>query len=216
MRHRRVHDVMTPAVVCAPPAARGPELARLLADNHVRALPVVSDGRPVGMVTEGDLMRGSSRPAVPGGRPALPGPGTATAEQLMSTPAVVARPDWSIVQAARVMRRHGVKRLPVVDAEGLVTGIVSRGDLLRVFLRRDHAIETEIIQDVLTGTLGLPPATVSADVHRGRVTLRGTIDRRSMVPVVERLCRGVDGVVAVANHLEYTRDDTDAASPAAR
>ena len=73
----------------------------------------------------------------------------------MSTPPVVARPEWSVVEAARLMERRGVKRLPVVDETGRLVGLVSRADLLRLFLRRDRAIREEITGDLLVKTLGL-------------------------------------------------------------
>jgi CBS domain-containing protein len=51
----------------------------------------------------------------------------------MSAPAVSVRPETTIVQAAQLLDRHRIKRLPVVDDEGRLVGIVSRRDLLHVF-----------------------------------------------------------------------------------
>ena len=87
-----------------------------------------------------------------------------------------------------------------------------RGDLLRVFLRGDEAIREEITRDVLHRTLGLEPADVAVEVRDGRVELSGTVEYRSLVPVVEQLCRGVDGVVSVTGHVAWRRDDARAAS----
>jgi osmotically-inducible protein OsmY len=105
------------------------------------------------------------------------------------------------------MEAQGVKRLPVVDETDRLLGIVSRGDLLRIFLRRDEAIREEITTDVLRRTLGLTPSDVTVEVRQGRVDLSGTVEFKSLIPVAERLCRSVDGVVSVTHHLTYRTDD---------
>lgn len=114
------------------------------------------------------------------------------------------------------MDRKHVKRLPVVDGTGRLVGIVSRADLLRVFLRRDRLIREEISGAVLSRTLGIGPDEVSVRVTDGRVTLRGTVDRRSLIPVVLRLCEGVDGVVDVTADLDYRTDEAVAVNTASR
>ncbi|MCH0540780.1 CBS domain-containing protein [Streptomyces sp. MUM 203J] len=202
MRHRSVADLMTPEAVAVQRGTSFKEIARLLDEYAITAVPVVDeDARPLGVVSEADLLRrhtgdGNAR--------------TATAEGLMSSPAVVARPDWSAVEAARVMEKHRIKRLPVVDAAGRLIGVLSRSDLLQLFLRRDRAIQEEILEDVVTRTLGLPPSALTVDVHDGTVTLSGNLERRSLVPIVVRLCESVDGVVEVDTRLTYDRDDTPA------
>jgi CBS-domain-containing membrane protein len=115
----------------------------------------------------------------------------------MTSPAVCAREDWSVVEAARAMARHGIKRLLVVDGGGRLIGVVSRSDLLRVFLRKDRAIRTEIIEEALVQTLRLPPSSVQVDVTHGHVVLSGRLPGHVPVSVLEELCRRVDGVVAV-------------------
>ncbi|MFJ3921776.1 CBS domain-containing protein [Streptomyces sp. NPDC090022] len=190
MRHRRVADLMTPTAVTVRPATAFKEIARLLQEFDITAVPVVDGTRhPVGVVSEADLLR---RRTVGG---------TPTAEDLMTSPAVTARPEWSVVRAARVMQRHGVKRLPVVDAGGRVIGVISRSDLIRLFLRPDRAISEEIVEDVLTRSLGIAPSSITVDVEDGSVTLSGTVPRPELLPVVVRLCQSVDGVVDVDNRL---------------
>jgi CBS domain-containing protein len=127
----------------------------------------------------------------------------------MTSPAVTARPEWAVVEAARAMERGRVKRLPVVDDSGRLIGVISRADLLRVFLRGDRAIREEITGDVLVRTLGVPPAAVTVYVVDSGVTLRGTVERKSTIAVAVRLCRAVDGVVEVSEHLDYEVDDLD-------
>jgi osmotically-inducible protein OsmY len=99
-----------------------------------------------------------------------------------------------------------VKRLPVVDA-GRLVGIVSRGDVLRIYLRADADIERDVERQVLRGVLALDPPEVSARVVDGVVTLTGTTDRRSTAGLALRLARAVDGVVRVVNDLRWNVDD---------
>lgn len=126
----------------------------------------------------------------------------------MSSPAVTARPEWTLVEAARLMDRRGVKHLPVTDRDGRLVGILSRRDLLRPFLRPDDVLRKEIVEDILDRTLWLPPDAVHVSVDDGVVTLTGTVDLKSLIPVIERLCRAVDGVVAVHHTLHHTSDDS--------
>ncbi|ANW18503.1 CBS domain-containing protein [Streptomyces clavuligerus] len=203
MRHRRVADLMTPVAVSVQRGTAFKEIARLLDEYGITAVPVVDeDERPVGVVSEADLLRRQTSRTTAG-----------TAEGLMTSPAIVAEPEWSVVRAARVMEEKRIKRLPVVDGEGRLTGVVSRSDLLRLFLRRDRAIQEEILEDVLTQTLGLPPSALTVDVTDGRVTLSGTVERRGVRPVFVRLCESVEGVVEVVDRLVYPEDDPQEGAP---
>ncbi|MFI2641793.1 CBS domain-containing protein [Streptomyces sp. NPDC018610] len=198
MRRRNVGDLMTPTVVSVRPGTPFKEIARTLDEYDITAVVVVDDqDRPVGVVSEADLLRRQTS----GGR-------GNTARDLMSSPAVVAEPGWHAVRAARTMESHKVKRLPVVDGEGRLIGVVSRSDLVRLFLRRDRAIQEEILEDVIVRALGLPPSALTVEVAEGRVTLSGTVERRSLIPVTVRLCDSVDGVVEVVNRLAFEHDDS--------
>ncbi|MGV9503780.1 CBS domain-containing protein [Streptomyces sp. NPDC003642] len=210
MKHRTVGELMTHRVVRVRRETPFKEVVGLLADHDVTAVPVVDElDHPVGMVSEADLLRVVAARPDPGGLPlppprangSLPAADGGTVDELMTAPAVCARPEWTVVEAARLMDTEGVKRLPVVDEAGTLVGIVSRGDLLRVFLRKDEAVRDEIVRDVLADTLALAPGDVAVDVREGRVTLRGQVESEQLVPVVERLCRGVDGVVSVDTDL---------------
>ncbi|WNF00760.1 CBS domain-containing protein [Streptomyces luomodiensis] len=224
MHHRTVGELMTRPVVRAPRDMPFKELVALLTEHDVTAVPVVDDsGRPIGVLSEADLLRKSSGQADPSGLLPLPHLEAwerakaqgARAEELMSAPAVCARPEWTVVEAARVMSDRNVRRLPVVDETGELLGIVSRGDLLRVFLRHDDAIRDEIERDLLRRTLRLAPSAVTVQVRQGEVTLDGSVEARSLVPVIVRLCRGVDGVVSVDEHIAYGTDDTGGSAVAA-
>ncbi|MFI8287554.1 CBS domain-containing protein [Streptomyces sp. NPDC085614] len=218
MRHRRIDRLMTREVVSVRGDAPFKEVVRTLSRSRVTAVPVLDGGgRVLGVVSEADLLRKTAdQAAVPGGQRAVPGleaperaksEGT-RAEELMSAPAVCARPEWTVPEAARLMEVQGVKRLVVVDDEDRPVGIVSRRDLLGVFLREDDDIRREIVEDVLGDTLRLTPDVLSVEVRDGRVDLVGSLPFRRMIPAVERMCATVDGVVSVScSRLTYDIDD---------
>ncbi|WP_066934804.1 CBS domain-containing protein [Streptomyces sp. NBRC 110611] len=217
MEHRTVGELMTRDVVRVRPDMPFKEIVRTLAENDVTAVPVVdATGHPMGVVSEADLLRKSADQGDPSGLTPIPHLEAwerakaegARAEELMSAPAVCARADWNVVEAARLMEVQNVKRLPVVDETDKLVGIVSRRDLLRIFLRHDDAIREEIKRDVLDRTLRLAPSGVTVEVRDGQVTLSGSVEAKSLIRVLDRLCRSVDGVVSVAEHLRYGTDDT--------
>jgi CBS domain-containing protein len=207
---------MTREVITVPQKAAFKDTVRTLTEHQVSAVPVVdSVGHPLGLISEGDLLQKSAGQgdyfrSLPE-REALEEDKAAAqrAEELMSAPPVCAGPDWTVAEAARLMEAQGVKRLLVVDETDTLVGIVSRRDLLRIFLRDDDAIRHEIMGDILDRTLRQGPAdTITVEVADGRVELRGTVQFKSLIPVIERLCRTVDGVVSVKELLGYAVDDT--------
>ncbi|MEU4097670.1 CBS domain-containing protein [Streptomyces sp. NPDC026673] len=204
-----VDAVMTCRVVAVTRRASFKEIVGALERWHVGAVPVVEDGtRVVGVVSEADLLRGQEgREGVPPavGRPAVHREAALTAEELMTAPAVTVHGDASLAQAARTMARHRVKRLPVVDADGMLTGVVSRGDLLKVFLRSDEDIARDVRENVVAGLFPGAWRSVEVDVVDGVVTLSGLLGDRSLVPVADRLVRSVEGVVDVRFELTPNR-----------
>ncbi|MEV6566905.1 CBS domain-containing protein [Streptomyces kronopolitis] len=211
MEHRTVGELMTRQVVSVQLDTPFKDIAQTLADNAVSAVPVLDGlGRPAGIVSEADLLRKAADRSDLSGRTPLPhleawerarAEGR-TAGELMSAPAVCAHPDWTVVEAARLMEVHHVKRLPVVDETEALLGIVSRSDLLRVFLRQDTAIQEEISREVVGRTARLGAAGVTADVVQGQVALHGSVDEALLIPVLVRMCAGVDGVVSVSEDLK--------------
>ncbi|MFD8525678.1 BON domain-containing protein, partial [Streptomyces capillispiralis] len=95
----------------------------------------------------------------------------------------------------RIMARKHVKRLPVVNAEDMLEGVVSRGDLLKVFLRSDEDLLAEIRSEVLK--LISLPSDLDVTVEEGVATLKGSLADRSMVPILANAIRAVEGVVDV-------------------
>ncbi|KAF2782176.1 CBS domain-containing protein [Streptomyces coelicoflavus] len=206
MKHQTVRDLMSDAVVRVQRGTPFKEIAHLLLEYDITAVPVVDgENRPVGVVSEADLLQkmwGGEPDGSPEhaewSRAAAAGKADATdADGLMTSPPLCARESWSVVEAARVMARHRIKRLLVVDEDGRLAGVVSRSDLLRVFLRTDRAIRTEIIEEALVKALGLAPSSVQVDVVHGHVVLSGRLPADVSAPLLEEHCRSVDGVVAV-------------------
>ncbi|CAM5411404.1 Inosine-5'-monophosphate dehydrogenase [Streptomyces antimycoticus] len=147
-----VSDVMTHTVVAVGREAPFKEIVRTLEQWRVSALPVLEgEGRVIGVVSEADLLPKEefrdSDPARSAQLPDLPGiakAGAVTADELMTAPAITVHASATLAEAARIMTHKRVKRLPVVDEEGRLEGIVSRADLLKVFLRPDSDIEEEV------------------------------------------------------------------------
>lgn len=229
MKRPTVHKVMTADVVTVRPDVPFREVVSTLAENHISGVPVVGEDRHVlGIVSEADLLRREERKAsqhdargVFGGRRnriGHDGPGrhdgrtvvADTAGSMMSSPAVTVSPGTTIVEAARLLSRYGIKRLPVVDTDDRLIGIVSRADLLRIFLKSDAEIRDEVVQEVIMRSLWQDPAKVNVDVHDGVVTLRGELDLKSLIPIALQLTATIDGVVSVVDELSYERDDTTA------
>ncbi|MFJ1569331.1 CBS domain-containing protein [Streptomyces erythrochromogenes] len=215
MRHREVSELMTREVVTVPQNAAFKDIVRTLLEHQVSAVPVVdSAGHVFGLISEGDLLpksaaQGDYFRSLPE-REAWQEDKAAglRAEELMSAPPVCAGPDWTVAEAARLMEAQGVKRLLIVDETDTLVGIVSRRDLLRIFLRDDDAIRHEITSDILDRTLRQSSTAITVNVTDGRVELHGTVQFKSLIPVIERLCRTVDGVVSVKEQLGFAVDDT--------
>ncbi|MCI3278228.1 CBS domain-containing protein [Streptomyces cylindrosporus] len=222
MKPTKIGALMVRDVVTVRPDTPFKEVARLLGRHRVSGLPVTdADGRVLGVVSETDLMlHQSRRPAGDGflgGRFARMSLGVRhvgtkirarTAGELMSTPAVTVHTDATSAEAARTMLRHGVERLPVVDEENGLVGIVTRHDLLGAFLRTDDQIRRDVQQEVFVKTLLLTPHIVRVSVRDGVVTLTGRLERRSEKSVALGMTERIDGVVAVADRLTYRFDDT--------
>jgi CBS domain-containing protein len=192
---RIVGEVMTHEVVQAHRETPFKDVVRLLDRHRISGLPVVdADDKVVGVISGTDLIRHQAAGA-PDCRPV-------TARELMSTPAVTVHPEQRIADAARVMERHGVERLPVVDEEDRLIGIATRRDLLRVFLRTDDEIRREVRDDVLPHALGRPAREVDVSVRDGMVTLHGPLENGGELALAIRLTYRVDGVVGVVNRLD--------------
>jgi CBS domain-containing protein len=138
-----VADLMSSIVTMLTAGAGLKEAAALMRSTGLSALPVVDgEGRVAGVLSEADLLVKVERPAPAESsrsfseyRRRARWRGTLVGD-LMSRPAVIARPDTTAPAAARTMLDYGLERLPVVDGAGRLVGSVGRRDLLAVFLGR--------------------------------------------------------------------------------
>lgn len=207
--HRlQVRDVMTTDVATVDMAASYKQVARVLAERSVTAVPVLDQaGHVLGVVSEADMLckqeRGHRMPT--GGtrlrtRSDRAKAAAHTAAELMTTPAVAINPDAYLGAAARLMNDRRVKRLPVVDSSGRLIGIVSRHDLLSVFLRPDVDIAADV-HAIIVGILPADSSALSVSVSDGVVTLAGSLSRPDQAATAIRLASEVDGVVDVIDNL---------------
>lgn len=212
---RTVKDVMTTDVVAVRPSASYKEAVRRLRDFGVGAMPVVDDDeRLVGVVTEADLLL-KEEGAAAGKHHGAPGrrrrerrkAEAFTVRELMTSPVVTVVPGAALNEAARLLHERNIKQLPVVDASGALRGIVSRRDLVSVFLRPDADIRDEVVHDVVERSLALGPETLHVHVEDGVVTLEGRLETADLVKLVIEMVGRVDGVVGVNSRLSSDRHE---------
>jgi CBS domain-containing protein len=192
----RVKQVMSSPVVTVTPETPVKEVAAVLVERGISAVPVLGeDGRLVGIVSEGDLVPLQALPE-PGGRLGhaelirfLP----RTAADAMTRRVVTISEDADAASAARLMLERSVRSLPVVR-DGRMTGIVSRKDLLRMLARSDMALRAEV--EELLADPNLLLGAVGVAVSGGIVRLTGPRDRatRRLAGVLARSVPGVVGV----------------------
>ena len=208
----KVADVMNRDVVVVSPRMPLKDVARVLVNRHFSGVPVVDDdGTVLGVVSEGDILAKER------------GPGSATsifgraleletwsrkhnaldAGDAMTTPAVTIDPQRRVSEAAALMLDSKVNRLPVVDADGKLVGIVTRADLVRAFVRDDSEIEREIRDDVLVRTLWESPERFRVGVRSGEVTLSGKVNNAHAAGTLVRFVERVPGVVNIRSRLTW-------------
>lgn len=198
------------------------DVARLLINNGVSGVPVVDDsGAVVGVVSEGDFLVkeqgaaeirhrrlarlfGESSEA----RSQLEKVAARTAGEAMTSPAITVAPGSAIRDAAALMTRRSVNRLPVVD-DGRLVGIVTRADLLRAYLRSDTELERVVRDDVILRMMWLDPASFDITVRNGEARIVGSVERRSTAEIIEASVRMVPGIVAVHADLAWSTDDRE-------
>jgi CBS-domain-containing membrane protein len=218
----KVVDVMTKDPVTIGPETPLKDVADMLVARGISGLPIVeSTGELVGVVSEADLLvkEKGAEPEARGGfgwhwlvsraagveeRAKL---AARTAGEAMSAPAISIRPEQQVAEGARRMVENQVNRLPVVDEQGKVIGIVTRADLVRVFSRSDQEIEHEIEHDVVLRTLWIEPNRVKVRVARGEVSLTGRLDTKLTAELLPRLVERVPGVVSVSADLSWVADE---------
>jgi CBS domain-containing protein len=213
---------MTSRVHVATPLTPFKLLVRLIEENRISAVPIVDQqGIPIGIVSETDLLLKQRRPELESSRDLLhvqkrrheraKAAGT-VASEVMTSPAITVGSDTSLSRAARLMQERNVRRLVVVDERGRIAGIVSRSDLLQVFLRTDEELREEIAGKLIPAVLPSSNDAIGVEVRWNIATLSGEVDRKSDADMLTRLARELDGVVGVVDQLTYRWDDIDTAT----
>ena len=200
-----VKDVMTERVITIAPSASLKDAARLMLEHGISGLPVVEEGRVVGVLSDRDFLvkeqgpRESSRwlswlitPATMTDEAKLQ---ARTVRGAMTVPAITVWKSAPLAFAAERMLEADVSRLPVLFGDELV-GIVTRTDLVRAFTRPDAEIEREIKEEVIGRELR-SNEDVQVSVKGGNVDFKGTRPAGMDDDVLRRLIARVPGVVSV-------------------
>jgi CBS domain-containing protein len=210
-----VASVMTTNVVTAVPETPFQELVATMTEHGISALPVVDGhGRPIGVVSEADVL---AKQEFHGGADELPHSNHADRErwyraqgrnaaEVMTAPVRAVHADEPASYAARILGAAGMRRLFVTDHDGRLIGVVSRRDLLRVYLRGDDELRAQIAG--LIGAAGIAPGTVEVRVTAGVATVDGQVAGRDRADAAVRMVRALPGVVGVRNNLTHPVDDT--------
>jgi CBS domain-containing protein len=211
----KIKDVMTEDVLTVPTGKTLKETAQILASTGISGLIVVDDDRKVvGVISEADILfkerspekrRGGSFawlffPDMLENEAKLD---ARTAGEAMSSPAITIGPERPVGEAAAKMLDEAVNRLPVVDEEGDLVGIVTRADLVRAFTRSDGEIEMEIRKELIGRTFWLQPTDLDVQVREGEVTVAGEVDTKSDAELLPELIAQVPGVVSVDSKLTW-------------
>lgn len=218
----RVDDIMARDVVSVPPDASVREIASLMLERRISGVPVVdAEGQVLGVVSEGDLIR---RPEIETdradrgwlsifvsdeerARDFVKSHGR-RAREVMTRPAVCVAPQTPLDEAVRIMERHHIKRLPVVE-QGRLVGLMTRADLVRALLLRQHAhsptqSDQELRQRVealLRSEDWAAGAYINVVVEAGVVQLWGTVDSAAQREAILVAVSGLDGVKDVQAYL---------------
>jgi nucleotide-binding universal stress UspA family protein/CBS domain-containing protein len=204
---------MTTGVVAVRAGTPYREMVAMFRKHRVSGFPVVDDdGKVIGVVSETDLLAVEAAEPDPGAHTAPRGwrphrkvltVDEATAGALMTHPAVTVGPGEMVRNAARLMLSLKLQRLPVVDRDGRLAGIISRSDVLSVFRRTDEEIRREITQDVIADGFFTDPARFMVAVHDGIVTLEGVPGSAVLGASIVDQVRHLEGVVAVRDRFTY-------------
>jgi CBS domain-containing protein len=228
-------DVMTRQVVTVAPDTAIEEAVRLMLENRVSGLPVIdAAGAPVGVVTEGDLLRrietGTDK-RHSGWIRLLLGPGRLAAEytrshahkvdEVMTTEVVSVAPDTPLQEVVELMEERRIKRVPVIDG-GKLVGIVSRANLVAALAdtlakERGAALSDDDIRKAILAEIDKQPwgprESVDAVVTDGVVELHGTIlderERAALIVAAENL----PGVKSVQDKLVWVEPNSGMVIP---
>jgi CBS domain-containing protein len=214
----RVKDLMTKGLITVGSDESLKEAARRMIEAGISGLLVTDgDGELQGVITEADFVKAESGRRAgkrarllrwfSNGEPKIPS-SQRLVRDVMTSEVITLGPNADHAEAARVMQRAGIKRVPIVDRDGLPIGIVSRSDILRAFARPDSEIVDEVVDHIIGDVLWIDPRRVHVISVDGNVTLNGQLETRSDATLLEDLVRRVDGVVSLASSLSWEVDNS--------
>lgn len=225
MKKTRVRDVMTTPVLTVQHSTAFKDVVALMYAGDIGAVPVLdSTGQPCGMVCNAELLCKQANPDAAADTPFLESVrrrrerrmcnATTAGGLICDCPMLTISADAGTERAARALRRHDIRRLLVPDPRtGDLIGIVTRSDLLRVYLRPDTEIRQDILAEVLPRLPRVDPRRFHVSVRQGIVTLVGHVEHRSTVADMVSALRRVDGVVQIEEHVTFDLDDRYPAPP---
>ena len=140
----KVEDVMVEDVISVSEKATITEAAKLMSVHEIGCLVVLDKGKPVGIVTETDIVkRVVSQPM---------DPEKTIVSEIMSKPLVVGNSQMDLDEASRIMRKRKIKKLPIVNKKGHLVGLVTTTDLVRspeVMKMMVRAIKRNVIKEII-------------------------------------------------------------------
>ena len=213
----KIGDLMTTDVITVGPETPLKEAARRMIEAGISGLPVTTeDARLIGIITEADFVESESYRRTPRRAGLLrwfthdhvmPA-NDLTVGDIMTSDVMTLPPEADHTEAARLMHREGVKRIPIVDDYGDLAGVLSRADLLRVFARPDAEILQEVNEHLLRKILWIDPRRVDVSIDEGNIVLQGHLEVRSDAELLVELVSQLDGVVTVKDALTWETDNT--------
>ena len=146
-----VKDLMTKDVVTITPATPIKEIAKIIVKRDISGVPVVNEkNRVIGIVSEGDLVQREMPPELPDGlcilgaviyyrglveyREAFRKLWAARADQIMTKEVITCKAKDDVAKAAKLLSDNHIKRVVVTDEDGILVGIVSRRDIVKMLL----------------------------------------------------------------------------------
>ena len=221
MNALKVKDVMTHLVVTVRPTDTIPTASKRLLSNRISGAPVVHEGKIVGVVSEADLVRAYA-PTAPRGAPfgaphllrflLLRGSPrgdvhNTTVSDVMSGHVISIGPEESVWEAASMINHHGIRRLPVLNANGQLIGVLARSDLIRAMVRGNEVVASDVRRAI--GALG-DESFLSLEVlaDNGIVSISGMTDRKTTKELAIGIAAEVAGVLEISDELDWQWDDT--------
>jgi CBS domain-containing protein len=211
----KIAQIMTTNVVTVPPSRSLKDAAEVMLQERISGLPVVSsNGDVLGVLSETDILfkerlQDTRRPGLLRRRPITSDDdaiklAARTVGAAMTMPPVTIAANRTVAEAATMMLERGVNRLPVVDADGRLVGLVARSDIVRAFARSDEEIERELREEALGADLWLDASRFEIEVTGGEVRISGEVETEADAEVVRRAVALVPGVVSVNARLAVT------------